>query len=325
MVAQSNSGLSRNDRFDWFIEVIREGIAPFALASPYATDFTARLVSADLGAARLATFSFLPLEAARTARHIRRGDPETYMLGLIQRAPVQMTQGRETVEVRAGELVLFDSSHPLESTFPDRGDRVVVTVLRLPRASLPLPGNRTDRLLSRPLSARGTTGSLLRHLMGSALGQVADQPPAENQRLGGIAVDLAAAFLAGQTDADGLLPAETRRRALVARIGAFIEAHLGDPGLSPTAIAAQHHISVRTLHQLFSDEVEGVMATVRRRRLERCRQALATPSLRQPPIGVLAARWGFSSPSEFSRVFKRTYGETPRQFRDRAASMRSPR
>ncbi|WP_143664745.1 helix-turn-helix domain-containing protein, partial [Streptomyces sp. NRRL B-24572] len=131
--------------------------------------------------------------------------------------------------------------------------------------------------------------------------------------------------LAGHIDASGLLPAETRRRALVARIGAFIEANLGDPGLTPTAIASRHHISVRTLHQLFSAEPEGVMATVRRRRLERCRQDLATPSLSKQPIGVIATRWGFSSPGEFSRVFKRAYGETPRQFRDGTAAARSPR
>ncbi|MFF9510942.1 helix-turn-helix domain-containing protein [Streptomyces sp. NPDC014724] len=325
VLSQSNSGLSRPDRFAWFIDAVREGIAPFALSSPYSGDFTARVVSADLGAAQLATFSFPALDAVRTARHIRRGDPETYMLGLIQRAPMQVAQKCETVAVRAGELVLFDTSYPLEAVFPDPGHRVVVTILRLPRASMPFPGDQVDRLLAQPLSTRSATGSLLRHLMGSALGQVADQSQAENQRLGTIAVDLATAFLAGHIDVSGLLPTETRRRALVARIGAFIEANLGDPGLTPAAIASQHHISVRTLHQLFSAEPEGVMATVRRRRLERCRQALATPSLRKQPIGVIAARWGFSSPGEFSRVFKRTYGETPRQFRDGTAAARSPR
>lgn len=325
VLSQSNSGLSRPDRFAWFIDAVREGIAPFALSSPYSGDFTARVVSADLGATQLATFSFPALDAVRTARHIRRGDPETYMLGLIQRAPMQVAQKRETVAVRAGELVLFDTSYPLEAVFPDHGHHVVVTILRLPRASMPLPDDQVDRLLAQPLSTCSATGSLLRHLMGSALGPVADQSQTENQRLGTIAVDLAAAFLAGHIDASGFLPTETRRRALVARIGAFIEANLGDPGLTPAAIASQHHISVRTLHQLFNAEPEGVMATVRRRRLERCRQALATPSLRKQPIGVIAARWGFSSPGEFSRVFKRTYSETPRQFRDGTAAARSPR
>ncbi|MFE9492607.1 MULTISPECIES: helix-turn-helix domain-containing protein [unclassified Streptomyces] len=323
----SNSALPARDRFGWYIDVVCQRIAPLSLASPYARDFTARVVSTDLGAAQLAGFSFPPLDAVRTLRHIRRdgSGPETYMLGLIQRVPMQVAQQRESVAVDAGELVLFNMSHPLKATFPDFGPRAVVTILRLPRASFPLPSDQTDRLLARPLSTRSATGSLLRHFMGSTLGQAADQPTAENQRLGPIAVDLAAAFLAGHLDAGNLLPAETRRRALVARIDAFIEANLSDPGLTPTAIASQHHISVRALHQLFSNEAESVMATVRRRRLERCREALAAPVLRQQPIGVLAAQWGFTSPAEFSRVFKRAYGATPRQFRHEISAAQSPR
>ncbi|MFI1188413.1 helix-turn-helix domain-containing protein [Streptomyces californicus] len=304
---------------------MREGIAPFALSSPYSGDFAARVVSADLGAAQLATFSFPSLDAVRTARHIRRSDPETYMLALIQRAPMQVAQKRETVAVRAGELVLFDTSYPLEAVFPDHGHQVVVTLLRIPRALMRLPDDQVDRLLAQPLSSRGAMGSVLRHLMGSALGQVADQSQAENRRLGTIAVDLAAAFLAGHLDVSGLLPTEARRRALVARIGEFIEANLGDPRLTPAAIAAHHHVSVRTLHQVFSAEREGVMANVRRRRLERCRHSLSASFLGQQPIGVIATRWGFSSPGEFSRVFKKAYGETPRQFRDRTAAARPPR
>ncbi|WP_406478344.1 helix-turn-helix domain-containing protein [Streptomyces platensis] len=324
VLSLSNDLLTERDRFGWYVDRVREGIAPFTLTSPHARDFPARVMSADLGTAQLATFSFPPLGAVRTSRHIRRDDPETYHLALIRRGLVLVLQRRHEAVVQAGGMVLFDSSHPLDAEFQDARGTPMVTMLRLPRAALALPQDQADRLLSRPLSPRGATGSLLRQLLYSTLGRLAGQDQAESYRLGTIAVDLVAAFLAGHLDAAGALPAETRRRELMAQIGGFIEANLGDPGLCPAVIAARHHVSVRTLHELFRTEPEAVMATVRRHRLERCRADLADPVLRARPIAALAARWGFLSPAEFSRVFRRTYGATPSQFRYEVSAMHDP-
>ncbi len=41
------------------------------------------------------------------------------------------------------------------------------------------------------------------------------------------------------------------------------------PQLSPAAVAAAHHISLRSLHQLFHDEGLTVAGWIRQRRLER--------------------------------------------------------
>ncbi|MFE4594586.1 helix-turn-helix domain-containing protein [Streptomyces laurentii] len=316
VVSMSNSDLVGHDRFGWYADVVRDGIAPLTLSSPYADDFTARVEATRIGAAQLAAFSFLPLSAVRTPTDIRRGDPETYQLGLVERSPMRATQRRETSAVQVGGLVFFDTSYPLEAEFPDLGGEAVVTILRLPKRSFPLPSGHVDRLLCRPLNSGSVTGALLRHFMAAALRHVDDRSVNENLRLGGIAVDLAAAFLAGHLDSGALLPAETRNRALMTRIDAFIDANLGDPRLTPAAIAARHHLSVRALHALFRTEPNAVMGTVRLRRLERCREALRDPLLKDQPISAIAARWGFGSPAEFSRVFRRTYGITPREFRN---------
>ncbi|MFE2282429.1 helix-turn-helix transcriptional regulator [Streptomyces sp. NPDC059454] len=94
--------------------------------------------------------------------------------------------------------------------------------------------------------------------------------------------------------------------------------NLSDPDLSPAAIAAHHHISVRLLHALFEQETETVGATIRRRRLERTRTDLADPRLRHRTIGEIALRWGFRHPADFSRTFRRAYGIPPSDFRHTA-------
>jgi AraC-like DNA-binding protein len=113
-------------------------------------------------------------------------------------------------------------------------------------------------------------------------------------------------------DSETSLPPEVRRIELVARIRAFIDRHLGDPGLSPSTLAVAHHISVRQLHRVFQAEEASASATVRQHRLERCRRDLATGL---DPVHEIAARWGFQDAAHFSRVFRATYGHSPVDYR----------
>ena len=53
---------------------------------------------------------------------------------------------------------------------------------------------------------------------------------------------------------------------------AFVEQHLGDADLTPAAVAAAHHVSLRQLHRLFETQETTVAAWIRHRRLERCRR-----------------------------------------------------
>ncbi|MEU6148158.1 helix-turn-helix transcriptional regulator [Streptomyces sp. NPDC047081] len=142
----------------------------------------------------------------------------------------------------------------------------------------------------------------------------------ETDRLGAVALDLAAAALAEQVDAEDQLAPETRRQALLARIEAFIEVNLRDADLTPAEIAAHHHISLAYLHRRFQPRELTVTAWIRHQRLARCRVDLADPRLRTRPVHALAARWGFRHASDFSRAFRTAQGVSPSEYRDQALS-----
>lgn len=89
--------------------------------------------------------------------------------------------------------------------------------------------------------------------------------------------------------------------------------HLTHPELSPTSLARELNVSVRTLHRAFATAGESVAAYIRRRRLEQARLELATP-LRRPSVSEVAARWQFADSSHFIRVFKNQYAQTPAEF-----------
>jgi AraC-like DNA-binding protein len=139
--------------------------------------------------------------------------------------------------------------------------------------------------------------------------------PAEVAGLAVAALEVLATRLAPDLDDGHAVPPVVHRQSLLARIHAFIESHLGDPELSPAAVAAAHHISLRYLHKLFEPGSHGVAGMIRQRRLERCRDDLLDPGRVDRPVAAIAARWGFSSAAHFSRVFREAYGLPPAEFR----------
>ncbi|GAA1179058.1 helix-turn-helix domain-containing protein [Streptomyces hebeiensis] len=88
---------------------------------------------------------------------------------------------------------------------------------------------------------------------------------------------------------------------------------LADPHLSPTMLAGELNVSVRTLYRAFATTEESVTGYVRRRRLEQARLAL-TAAVGRPSISELAAHWQFADSSHFIRAFKKQYGRTPADY-----------
>ncbi|MGW4020889.1 helix-turn-helix domain-containing protein [Streptomyces sp. NPDC005009] len=190
--------------------------------------------------------------------------------------------------------------------------------MALPREALPLPRRTLDRLVATRLDGSAGTGALLTSFVRRIVSETRSYGPQDGVRLGGVLADLTAAALARQGDAENAVPAETRRQALLTGIHSFVDRHLGTHRLTPEAIAAAHHISVRHLHRLFREQGTTVGEWVRRRRLERCRQDLLAPACAELTAQAIGARWGFRHASEFSRAFSNTYGIPPGEYRRRA-------
>jgi AraC-like DNA-binding protein len=116
----------------------------------------------------------------------------------------------------------------------------------------------------------------------------------------------------------GSLDLRWHQDTLLTRVLAYIRAHLTNPGLTPQRIAAAHNISVRTLYRLCEDGGLSLEKWIIRRHLEGTRRDLAAPEHAHRTIGAVARSWGFTNPSYFARRFHRTYGATPREWRQLA-------
>ncbi len=318
-VVVSTDSVSGPEGFGWWGDMVGRAVMPVSLASEHSDHFKGRATTLELVHTEISAFSFSPMSARRTPEHIRRADAENYYLFLVQGSPIGLEQSRNNTLLQAGDIALFGTSQPLACEFQDHGRSSRVTMLRLPRTAVSLPSRTTDRLVATPLPARTGSGALLTSYLAGLRENAAHCNPTELRRLGAMALELAVTFLAARTDSSPAFPVESRRRVLLARINAFIDHHLSEPDLTPAAIAAHHHISVRLLHAVFQEEPETVGATIRRRRLERSRTDLGDPRLRHRTIGDIAGRWGFRNPATFSRTFRETYGVSPSEVRTAAA------
>ncbi|RSS57976.1 helix-turn-helix domain-containing protein [Streptomyces sp. WAC07061] len=303
---------AREDRFDWFCETVSSHVMPVLLSSRHTADFRADITEVDLGAVRLSAMTCSPVRSRRTMTHVRQGDPEHLQLALLTRGALRISQ-RGNESVVSGGLVLTDTSRPSEAACAD--ETLTSVVLQIPRQALPLGADRLDGLLARNLPADSGSGAVVADFMRSLLARAPHCRPEELHGLGAVTLDLATAFLAGQLGEPGATPAEARARETLQRIHRFIEHNLGDPDLTPRLIADRHNMSLRGLHALFAGQPLTLAAHIRRSRLERARTDLARAEFGGHPVQAIAARWGFTSATGFSRAFREAYGLTPTEHR----------
>ncbi|GAA2451918.1 hypothetical protein GCM10010433_62570 [Streptomyces pulveraceus] len=271
----------------------------------------------DLGRLQLTRMAFPNLRSQRTTQLIRRADPETYELTLILGGSMWVRQGRSETDLAAGDFAIWSSSRPYQgraASGPVMGTSRAL-ILHLPRALVPLPEAKVDQMAAHALPARSGMGRILARYLTSLSEEGQTLDARDSNRLETTSLDLATGFLAHAAGAQSHVPPETRHQILLARIDTFIQDNLADPALTPGAVAARHHISLRLLQHLFRDRGESVAASIRRRRLEHCHADLAAAHLRHASVQTIAAQWGLTSASGFSRMFRAAYGVTPGEHR----------
>ncbi|MFF3070199.1 AraC family transcriptional regulator [Kitasatospora sp. NPDC057904] len=324
--------LPAEDRFDCWRELIGR-TRDSEMTSAHADHFEAEMRHLELGPVTLLKSSFPPARFRRSARRVRQSDREVCHLTLVLDGALSLTRDPRagTTVFRPGELTVLDSSHPYDvrafagratGTAGPQAPRTDALGIDFPMAMLPLPPDRVRDLMGRGFSGRQGTSALLSDFLVGLDRQAALLGPAEAPRLGTVVIDLVAAWLARELDAEAVLPDDARQRALVENVRTFIGRNLHDPELSPPVIAAAHHISVSYLHRVFTQQSEGetVAAWIRRQRLEKARQDLADPALRALPVQAVAVRRGLPRASDFSRAFRAAYGISPSEHRRTASS-----
>lgn len=300
------------EQFDGWREAVSNTFVPLEAVPLTDGAFGGALASQTIGQVQLSQVSGGAVRVARTPRAIRRNDPEYYKLGMQVRGYCVLDQDDREAALTPGDFAIYDTTRPYTLTFDQDFQMLVVM---LPRARLSLRPDDMTGMTARRISGRRGMGALVSPFLVGLADRMDADDLTTSVHLAGAVVDLLTATFAEQLGCASAVPAETHRHALMLRIKAFIDARLDDPDLSCMTIAAAHHISVRYLQKLFEGGGWTVTSWIRARRLEHCRLDLADPKLDTLPVSAVGARWGLVDASHFARIFKTTYGHTPREYR----------
>ena len=301
-------------RPDYWRQVVNDRLFPLDGRPLDGPDFDGRIVSGEVGALRIADVTAPAADCRRTAKLIRRSDRELYHVDVLVTGSVLVEHEGRQARLAPGDLIVVDPSRPCR--WISGGARHVTVTF--PRTLLPLRLDEVAKLTGVRVPGDRGAGALISLLARQLPRYLDDYQSAEGARLGTTVVDLLTVALVARLDRARQVAPASRQRVLLARVHAYIERRLGDPALTPTMIAAAHHISLRYLHKLFEAQGTTVAGWIRRRRLDRCRVDLLDPDHLGRPVSAIGARWGFPDASRFNRVFRAAHGMPPGEYRRRA-------
>lgn len=303
--------LPEAERFDFWRQAVSEAFVPLDASRTGEGAFRGELRGASLGALRLYQVEADSHQVRRTSRLIAAERGDYFKLGLQGRGGSVLVQDGRGAVLRPGDFTIYDTTRPYTFSFDDPCE---LLVLIFPRAMLGLSARDVARITATRFSGATGLGGLISSFLARAADVLDDVDVRDNHRLGTNVLDLLTTALAGHLDVRPTDP-DTVRRALFARSLAYIDEHLGEACLTPDRIAAAQHISTRYLHKLFHAEGTTVSAWIRRRRLEACSHDLRDPIHANRSVSAIAARWGLPDAAHFSRLFRATYGLSPRDYR----------
>lgn len=277
--------------------------------------FGAEMTSYQIGDVAIASGHSSAANFQRTSRTIARSGLDNICLVVYSDGGCALDVEGRSAEVHVGDVCILDMTRPGVLRMPNYSSMSVV----LPRALLAPYLADIDSLHGQILQ-RSTP---LNAMLVSHLRTLLAEAPALTQQNAHAAAHgtaaLIAAFAGASADGRGKIVQAAAPHALqVAR--QIIEANIHNPELGPDFIGRRLGVSRAKLYRLF-EPIGGVSHYIQQRRLQRAYRHIIDPAYANERVGEVAARYGFSSVSVFSRAFRQTYGVPPSEFR--AASWRT--
>jgi AraC-like DNA-binding protein len=296
--------------------LVSERMVPMQLSTDDIGTFQARVRSTSLGVVQLSdVWARNAVVARRTSKLISSSDPHYLKVAVQMCGVCVLSQGDQRTTLGPGDFVLYDTARPYQ--FSTSASAHMQTVM-FSREMLRLSPSQLQRLTTRRISGQEGLGFLVSQYLISLGRQLDTGVCYASWHLAEATLDLLAASFAERLACTDTTELDSGKTGLLLRVQAYIKHRLGDPHLDVASIAGAHYISIRTLQKLFEGQEQTVTGWIRAQRLEHCRRDLVNPALAGQAVSSVAAYWGLVDAAHFSRLFKSTYGLSPRDYRAKA-------
>jgi AraC family transcriptional regulator, positive regulator of tynA and feaB len=240
----------------------------------------------------------------RLSSHIAASSEDLCFVNLQLDGLGRTTQRSHEQITGPGDLAIADTTEPFEI---NNCRRFRLFCFAVPRRLLPAALFDRPRLnLSTTMSGR----ALSRTLAGYA-----DLCLSAPQLVGAIGTHVVDLIAHAPDMLNGLPAGQVRAPVLLSMMRDHIDRNLSDAQLGAAVLAAQFSCSERYVHRLFATTGRSVGEHVTEKRLTAATRDLLDPACRRKSIAEIAFDAGFRDISHFNRLFKRSNGLAPREFR----------
>ena len=307
----STAGLEPRRKIEFWNDTACASFTPLVSDPVNLRNFCGRLSRTRFGELSLAEVYSDPQTVHHSRSHVARSRVSMFFVHMmLEGESVSRQDGREA-KLGPGDFTLCDTTRPYDILFenPNR-----MFVIGIPETALRRHLACPESVIAVPMSGATGLSGLLSHFLRDLWSRChEDFDPAVAPRITRAILDMLGSAYSvipqAQSDRSSLSMAHR------IRILNYIEAHLGDPDLTPMRVAQGCKMTARYLHHLFSEEAETVARYILRRRLDECSRALTLPAQRGRTVTAIAFDYGFNSPTHFGRVFRTRFGITPREYR----------
>jgi len=263
-----------------------------------------RLAGTRLGALMAYQVSGTPQVVLRSPGAVRRMPFELLKICVPLTGRATVRQDDREIAIVPGQMAIYDTGRPYRLRLEQQW---TCAVIAFPREALHLPEHLVLASMDRAWPLTGGPGAVLAGFVAAAVGQREPIGGTSADRLGEAGLHLVAGTLTEAAAPLGDGAADAQRLQVLD----YVRAHLTDPDLTHTRVAAAHHMASRTLHRLFEHEPCTVTDHIRAWRLEAALRDLTDPLLAHRSIAAIAAHWCFPGQAHFTRAFHARYGVNP--------------
>lgn len=249
----------------------------------------------------------------REAHHIRENRVGIRVIWLVKRGSLKIVQAQGTSETRAGQACILDSNVPFVATLKNDGDASHESYQAVIPPDIFFSHLAQMERFSDPFHLDSPDGQVALQLF-NLLVENGDQLGKQTAKamVQGMLEALADHLRNCHFEVPGRQKLIDRR---LADIENYIMMNLTDPELCYYKVAASCRISPRYLCYVLKVNNTSFSELVWKNRLPKARDLLISPGTRDHPIHEIAYMSGFKSAAHFSRKFKASYGNSPREFR----------
>lgn len=303
----STRGLDMGDRLEFWNQLL-EGTYGGLVVDPLQPQFHAQMARWKLGDMTM----IWPQSAAAVVsrrRNAGRGAGEQKIIAhLLHSGECQLTQRGRVAELKAGDMVLCSDDDSYR--FDVARDHQIL-VVEMNRSVLESRVGNLDDMVATTISGKQATTRLLHNFFLSLWREGASNfDESMGQSYASVLVEMLATSLHPQQQS-----VPFSRNLLFERMKGVVEAQLADSDLSPTSLASELGVSLRTLQSAVAEAGTTAVGYIAARRLARAAQRLAM----EPAISVtqIAFSVGFADSAYFSRRFHDQFGLSPSEYRQR--------